>query len=111
MDARDQEGDGTAEDEERDANAEAQQSKPPRKPWTRNRTVTQWPDDKLYVMRLTLTGFPTEKRAQIRMRRLVGLIARQRISLVVPSFSSLSEQDKIIIFDECVQPWLEFLEE
>jgi len=62
-DARDQEGDGTAEDEEKDANAEAQQSKPPRKPWTRNRTVTQWPDDKLYVMRLTLTGFPTEKRA------------------------------------------------
>jgi len=45
------------------------------------------------------------------MRRLVGLIARQRISLVLPSFNSLSEQDKMIIFDECVQPWLEFLEE
>jgi len=45
------------------------------------------------------------------MRRLVGLIARQRISLVLPSFNSLSEQDKITIFDECVQPWLEFLEE
>ena len=63
MDARDQEGDGTAEDEERDANAEAQQSKPPRKPQTRKRTVTRWPDDKLNIMGLTSTGFPLEKRA------------------------------------------------
>ena len=62
-------------------------------------------------MGLTPTGFPIEKRAQIRMRRLVGLIARQRISLVLSSFNSLSEQDKITIFDEYVQPWLEFLEE
>ena len=45
------------------------------------------------------------------MRRLVGLIARQRISLVLPSFNSLIEQDKITIFGERVQPWLEFLEE
>ena len=45
------------------------------------------------------------------MRRLVGLIARQRISLVLTSFNSLSEQDKMIIFVECVQPWLEFPEE
>ena len=62
-------------------------------------------------MGLTLTRFPIEKRAQIRMMGLVGLIARQRISLVLPSFNSLSEQDKITIFDECVHPWLEFLEE
>ena len=45
------------------------------------------------------------------MRRLVGLIVRQRISLVLPSFNSLSKQEKITIFDECVQPWLEFSEE
>ena len=62
-------------------------------------------------MELTSTRIPIEKRAQIIMRRLVGLIARQRISLVLPSFNSLSEQDKMTIFDECVQPWLEFPEE
>ena len=93
-DARNQEGDGTIEDEERDANVELQQSKPPRKPQTRKRTVTRWPNDKLTIMGLTPTGFPTEKRAQIRMRRLVGLIARQRISLVLPSFNSLSEKTR-----------------
>ena len=37
-------------------------------------------------------------------------MARQRIYLVLPSFNSLSEQDKMTLFDECVQPWLEFLE-
>ena len=101
-DTTDQEGDATAEDEERDANAEAQQSEPPRQPRRRKRTVTRLPDDKLTITWLTPTGFPIEKRAQIRMRRLVGLIARQRISLVLSSFNSLSEQDKITIFDECV---------
>ena len=109
-DARDQEGDGTAEDEERDANAEAHQSEPPHKPWTRKRIVTRWPDDKLTITGLTPTRFPTEKMAHIRIRRLVGQIARQRISLVLPSFNSLIEQDKITIFGERVQPWLEFLE-
>jgi hypothetical protein len=77
-DVRDQEGDATAKNEERDANAEAQQSKPPRQPQRRKRTVTRWPEDQLVVTELTLTRIPTEKRAQIRMRRLVGLIARQR---------------------------------
>ena len=101
-DARDQEGDATTEDEERDANAEAQQSEPPRQPRRRKRTVTWWPEDELVVMELTSIGIPIEKRAQIRMRRLVGLIARQRISLVLPSLNSLSEQDKITIFDEHV---------
>jgi len=110
-DTTDQEGDATAEDEERDANAEAQQSEPPRQPRRRKRTVTRWLDDKLTVIELTPAGIPTKKRAHIRMRRLIGLIARQRISLVLPSFNSLSEQDNMTIFDECVQPWLEFLEE
>ena len=63
MDARDQEGDGTAEDEERDANAEAHQSEPPRKSQTRKRTVTRWPDDKLTITGLTPTRFRIEKRA------------------------------------------------
>ena len=75
-DATDQEGDATAEDEERDANAEAQQSEPPRQPRRRKRTVTQWLDDKLTVTELTSARIPTEKRAHIRMRRLIGLITR-----------------------------------
>ena len=57
-------------------------------------TVTQWPEDTVVVTELTLAGMPTEKKAQIRMRKLAGLIARQRISLILPSFNDLSEEDK-----------------
>jgi hypothetical protein len=103
----DQQGDGTTEDEGRDANAEAQQSKPPRQPRRRKRTVTRWPDDKITVTELTPARIPTEKRARLRMRRLIGLIARQRISLVLPSFNTLTEEDKMTLFEDCVQHWLE----
>ena len=59
-------------------------------------------------MKLTPTRMPTEKKAQIRMSKLAGLIARQRISLILPSFNDLSEEDKWSLFDECVHPRLEF---
>ena len=54
------------------------------------------------VTELTPARMPTEKKAQIRMRKLAGLIARQRISLILPSFNDLNEEDKWSIFDECV---------
>ena len=68
----------------------------------RKRIVTKWPEDKIVVTELTPAGMPKEKRVQIRMRRLAGLIARQRISLVMPSFNDLSGDDKRQLFDECV---------
>ena len=40
--------------------------------------------------------------------KLASLIAIQRISLILPSFNDLSEEDKWSLFDECVQPRLEF---
>jgi len=54
---------------------------------------------------------PKEVAAQARMRKLAGLIALQRISLVMSSFSLLSEDNKMSLFNDCVQPWLEFTEE
>jgi hypothetical protein len=45
------------------------------------------------------------------MRRLIGLIARQRISLTMPSFNTLTKENKMTLFDEFVQPWLEFPKE
>jgi hypothetical protein len=58
------------------ANAEAQQSEPPRQPRRRKRTVIRWPNDKLTITELTSTRIPIGKRAHIRMRRMIGLIAR-----------------------------------
>jgi hypothetical protein len=85
----------------RDVNAEVHASQPLSRR-QRKRTVAQWPEDKIVVTELTLDGMPTQKKSQIRMTKLAGLIARQRISLVLPSFSELSEEDKQQLFDECV---------
>ena len=89
----DQHIDVTVEGEERDVTEEGQPSEPPHR-HRRKRTVTQWPEDTIVVTELTLDGMPTEKNAQIRMRKLAGLIARQRISLILLSFNDLSEEDK-----------------
>lgn len=104
--------DANEEEEERDGNAlvQVQQSEPSSRP-QRKRTVTKWLEDKIVVTELSMSALPVEKRAQIRMRRLAGLIARQRISLNMPSFNTLSEEDKMDLFNECVQPRLEFPKE
>ena len=104
----DQHIDVTVEGEERDVTEEGQPSEPPHR-HRRKRTVTQWPEDTIVVTELTPARMPTERKAQIRMRKLAGLIARQRISLMLPSFNNLSEEDRWSLFDECVQPRLEFL--
>jgi len=44
----------------------------------------------------------------LRLRALAGLIARQKLSLVMPGFKSLSVQQKWPLFDTYVEPFLEF---
>src|SRR6185437_7014033 len=43
-----------------------------------------------------------------RLRKLAGLIARQRLSLVMPKFNSLTKADKWRLFYQYVTPFLEF---
>lgn len=99
----------TTGEQERDGTAEGQPNAPPRRK-PRIRTITKWPDDKEVVTELTPEGFPKERKAKLRMKRLASLIARQRISLLTPSISTLSNEQKIKIFEECVQPSLDFAE-
>ena len=44
----------------------------------------------------------------MRLRALAGLIARHKLSLVMPGFKSLSVQQKWLLFDTYVQPFLQF---
>jgi len=53
-------------------------------------------------------GMPTKRNQKLRLQTLAGLIARQRLSLVMPGFKSLSDKQKWFLFDKCVQPFLEF---
>ncbi|XP_040376952.1 uncharacterized protein LOC102718982 isoform X2 [Oryza brachyantha] len=51
---------------------------------------------------------PIVRRQQLRLKRVAGLIAREKLSLVMPSFKSLSHQEKWKLFDKHVLPYLEF---
>jgi hypothetical protein len=51
---------------------------------------------------------PTEVRARQRLRLLAGLIAREKLSLVMPSFKNLTNVDKWNLFDKHVLPHLVF---
>jgi hypothetical protein len=84
------------------------QASQPRGRCRRKRKVAKWPTDQIVVRELTEDGMPTEEKAMTRMRKLAGLIARQRLSLVMPSFDVLTDDDKKQLFDECVEPSLHF---
>lgn len=75
------------------------------------RTQTKWPTDKITVTGIDADGMPSEKDAKKRMRRLAGLIARQELSLTLPQFNCLSKDEKAALFDDYVQPFLEFPED
>jgi hypothetical protein len=62
----------------------------------------------IIVTEIDRGGLPTERRHKLRLRALAGLIARQKLSLVMPGFKSLSVQQKWSLFDTYVQPFLEF---
>jgi len=54
------------------------------------RASTKWPLDKMTVTEIDDVGMPQDWKQKLRLRRLAGLIARQCLSLVMPSFSCLS---------------------
>jgi hypothetical protein len=74
----------------------------------RARTSTKWPKDMIIVTMIDRGGMPTERNQKLRLRMLAGLIARQRLSLVMPGFKSLSDKQKWFLFDKYVQFFLEF---
>jgi hypothetical protein len=76
----------------------------PQKP----RTPSKWPTNKIVVTEISPDGMPTEVRARQRLRLLAGLIAREKLSLVMPSFKNLTDVDKWNLFDKQVLPHLVF---
>ncbi|KAK3126690.1 hypothetical protein QOZ80_7AG0560730 [Eleusine coracana subsp. coracana] len=77
----------------------------------RARAEAQWPTDKVIVTAIAADGMPIPKKERQRMRRLAGLIARQRVSLVLSNFSSLGKEGKKVMFTDYVMPYLEFNKE
>ena len=58
---------------------------------TRARAEAQWPSDKMIVTAIGEDGRPLGKKERLRMRKLAGLIGRQKVSLLLPNFGSMKK--------------------
>ncbi|TVU33801.1 hypothetical protein EJB05_15609 [Eragrostis curvula] len=77
----------------------------------RSRSSAQWPIDKMVVTEIGDDGMPIAQDEKRRMRKLAGLIARQKVSLLLPNFAALKKKGKKDLFDSWVMPYLEFNED
>ncbi|CAD6340210.1 unnamed protein product [Miscanthus lutarioriparius] len=98
-----------SEEVESPVDDEQQQSVPepmrrPRKP----KTTSKWPTDMIEVTEIHPDGKPIEVKQQRRLRLLARLIARQQLSLVMPSFKNLTNERKWELFNKHVMPYLKF---
>lgn len=71
----------------------------------RPRAEAQWPTDQVIVTAITADGMPIPKKEKQRLRRLADLIARHKVSLLLPRFSSLGRDGKVL-FDDYIMPYL-----
>jgi hypothetical protein len=55
-------------------------------------------------------GLPLDTRVNMRLSRVCGLAARQRVSLTLQGFNELTENEKIELF-EIIQAYVQHLEE
>ncbi|CAD6251285.1 unnamed protein product [Miscanthus lutarioriparius] len=76
----------------------------PQKP----KTASKWPTDMIEVTEIHPDGKPIEVKQQRRLRLLARLIARQQLSLVMPSFKNLTDERKWELFNKHVMPYLKF---
>ncbi|RLN28319.1 hypothetical protein C2845_PM05G17070 [Panicum miliaceum] len=108
--------DSSSESEEEDKAGAAEEEAAAEDGTVRNRRrkprkPVKWPKDLVVVKEIDEGGLPTKKRARLRLRLLAGLIARQKIPLVLPGFKSLDKMENWRLFDTWVTPLLKFPED
>jgi hypothetical protein len=72
---------------------------------------TRWPTDVKNVGQVNDEGVPLNKEINMRLSRVCGLAARQRMSLTLERFDDLSENDKDELFESSIQAYIEYLKE
>jgi hypothetical protein len=78
-----------------------------RKPWSH----TKWPTNIKHVGEVNENDLPLYKEINIRLSRVCGLGARQRVSLTLERFDDLTKNDKNKLFDNSIQAYIEYPEE
>ena len=76
----------------------------------RARSQTTWPTDVVHVGEANDEGVPLGKAVKTRLARVCGLTARQRVGINCAGFSSLTQEEKQTLFNECVQKYVAFPE-
>jgi hypothetical protein len=54
-------------------------------------------------------GLPLGMRVNMRLSRVCGLAAQQRVSLTLPGFDELTENEKDELFENSIQAYVQYL--
>jgi hypothetical protein len=74
----------------------------------KKRSQTTWPSDVKSCGRVNSEAAPEDPSIKVRLGRVCGLAARQRVPLTLEHFDDLSWDDKKNIFANDIQPYVEY---
>jgi ABC-type phosphate transport system auxiliary subunit len=71
----------------------------------------KWPTYVKNVGQVNDEGVPLDTKVNMRLSRVCGLSARQRVSLTLQEFDELTENKKDELFENFIQTYVQYLEE
>jgi hypothetical protein len=72
---------------------------------------TSWPTYVMSVGEVNDEGLPLDTRVNIRLSRVCGLAARQRVSLTLQGFDELTKNEKDQLLKNSIQAYIQYPEE
>ena len=75
------------------------------------RSQTTWPTDVMVVGEVNDEGLPLDSAISTRLSRVCGLAGRQKVPLTLDNFDDLSDDQKKEIFNDAIQPYVQYPEE
>jgi hypothetical protein len=71
----------------------------------------KWPTYVKNVGQVNDEGVPLDTKVNMRLSRVCGLSARQRVSLTLQEFDELTENKKDELFENFIQTYVQYIEE
>jgi hypothetical protein len=70
-----------------------------------------WPTDVMSVGEVNDEGIPLDTIVNMRLSKVCGLAARQRVSLILQGFNDLTKNEKEELFENSIQAYIQYPEE
>jgi len=77
----------------------------------KKRSQTKWPPDVKSAGQVNEEGVPEDPKVNVRLSRVCGLAARQRVPLTLDNFEDLTTAERDDIFKNDIQPYVEYPED